>query len=91
MDWHLDGDNSVMHVWLNEENVDGGNYLFLGVDGVTEVVTTSGSAMVHGHQVAHAIRSFTGTRYILLLIGDHRHLDNAFLKMKNEEPPKAEF
>ena len=71
--YHNDGDTSVMHVWLNEEDtVDGGNLVYLNKDGATWVQTKPGAAALHKDKIVHGITPVNGTRYILILLGDNR-------------------
>lgn len=71
--YHNDGDTSVMHVWLNEEDtVDGGNLVYLNKDGATWVQTKPGAAALHKDKIVHGVTPVNGTRYILILLGDNR-------------------
>ena len=71
--FHNDGDTSVMHVWLNEEDtVDGGNLVYLNKDGATWVQTKPGAAALHKDKIVHGVTPVNGTRYILILLGDNR-------------------
>lgn len=71
--YHNDGDTSVMHIWLNEDDtVDGGNLIYLNKDGATWVPTKPGAAALHKDKVVHGITPVDGTRYILILLGDNR-------------------
>lgn len=84
MQWHIDGPNAVMHVFVNEDEVEGGNYLFVNEDGLTEVETKSGDGIIHSHNVAHSIAHFTGMRYHLMLVGDHPDRPNIMAPFTSE-------
>lgn len=71
--YHNDGDTSVMQVWLNEEDtVDGGNLVYLNKDGAHLVPTKPGSANLHKDKIVHGITPVNGTSYILIFLGDNR-------------------
>ena len=68
--YHQDGQTSVMHVWLNEDDIDGGNLYYLNRNGTTKFDTALGTAAFHSDSIVHGVSGFKGTRYIFIFIGD---------------------
>ena len=79
--YHNDGDTAVMHVWLNEDGVEGGNLVYLNRDGVSKVEAKPGAAALHGDKIVHGITPLNGTRYILILLGDSKIHDDVLEPM----------
>jgi len=83
--YHIDGDSSVMHVWLNDD-ADGGNLFYLDQNGMTKIEVTMGTGVFHSDNIVHGVSSFTGTRYILLFIGPTVNHDDVLADVINQEP-----
>jgi len=90
--YHVDGASMVMHVWLNGgDELDGGNFFYLGQNNTTKIETTMGAATVHGKEIVHGISSFNGTRYTLLFVGDRIHSKDVLTDMMATEQVHAEL
>lgn len=49
--YHQDGDRNVMHVWLNDDSLNGGNLYYLNRTGTTKFDTGLGTAAFHSNGI----------------------------------------
>lgn len=66
--YHTDGPLAVMHLYLNGDNLDGGNLHYLTHDGVVGTTAPTGHGIFHQGGVVHGVSSFVGTRYIFIFL-----------------------